>query len=216
VLSALGVQYDIDAAGVERCLNDVGIGFMFAPRFHPAMKFATNPRREIGIRTVFNILGPMTNPARAQAQLLGVFSEELALKMAEVLGLLGCRHALVVHGEDGMDEITLGGVTTVCELKEGAVSRYHIDPDDFGFKRTSIDKLRGGSPVENSDILRCVLHGEKGAYRDITLLNASAALVAADLAKDLKEGVKLAVESIDSFTAMKKLDELRELTQSLA
>ncbi|MFA5375073.1 MAG: anthranilate phosphoribosyltransferase [Dehalococcoidia bacterium] len=215
VLDALGVKYDIDAAGVERCMEEIGIGFMFAPRFHPAMKFAVNPRREIGIRTVFNILGPMTNPARAQSQLLGVFDDKLALIMAEVLGLLGCGHALVVHGEDGMDEITLGGKTTVCELKNGEVSRYHIDPEDFGFKRTSIDKLRGGSPKENGDILRCVLHGEKGAYRDITLLNAAAALVAADLAKDLKEGVKLAAQSIDSYAAMKKLDGLRELTQSL-
>lgn len=216
VLAALGVVYDIDAAGVERCMDEIGIGFMFAPRFHPAMKFAVNPRKEIGIRTVFNILGPMTNPARAQSQLLGVFDDKLVLKMAEVLGILGCGHALVVHGEDGMDEITLGGVTTVCELKEGAVSRYHIEPEDFGFKRIGIDKLRGGSPKENSDILRCVLHGEKGAYRDITLLNAAAALVAADRAKDLKEGVKLATESIDSFAAMKKLDALKELTQSLA
>ena len=215
VLDSLGVKYDIDAAGVERCLNEVGIGFMFAPRFHPAMKYAVNPRREIGIRTVFNILGPMTNPARAQSQLLGVFDDNLALKMAEVLGMLGCGHALVVHGEDGMDEITLGGKTTVCELKRGIVSRYHIDPDDFGFKRTGIDKLRGGSPKENSDILRCVLHGEKGAYRDITLLNAAAALVAADIARDLKEGVKLASEGIDSYAAMKKLDALRELTRIL-
>ena len=215
VLDALGVKYDIDAAGVERCLAEIGIGFMFAPRFHPAMKFAANPRREIGIRTVFNILGPMTNPARAQSQLLGVFDDKLALVMAEVLGLLGCRHALVVHGEDGMDEITLGGKTTVCELKDGVVSRYHIEPEDFGFKRTNIDKLRGGSPKENADILRCVLHDEKGAYRDITLLNAAAALVAADLAKDLKEGVKLAAESLDSYAAMKKLDGLRDLTQSL-
>ena len=215
VLDALGVKYDIDAAGVERCLDEVGIGFMFAPRFHPAMKFAASPRREIGIRTVFNILGPMTNPARAQSQLLGVFDDKLALIMAEVLGLLGCRHALVVHGEDGMDEITLGGKTTVCELKEGVVSRYHIDPEDFGFARISINQLRGGPPKENADILRCVLHGEKGPYRDVTLLNAAAALVAADLVKDLKEGVKLAAESIDSYAAMKKLDGLRELTQSL-
>ena len=216
VLDALGVKFDIDAKGVEACLEKVGIGFMFAPRFHPAMKFAVNPRKEIGIRTVFNILGPMTNPARAQSQLLGVFSDELALTMAEVLGLLGCGHALVVHGEDGMDEITLGGKTTVCELKDGAVARYYIEPEDFGFTRTSIDKLRGGPPKENADILRVVLHGDKGPYRDITLLNAAAALVAADMAKDLKEGVKLAAASIDSYAAMKKLDGLRELTQSLA
>jgi anthranilate phosphoribosyltransferase len=215
VLDALGVKYDIDAAGVERCLDEIGIGFMFAPRFHPAMKFAVNPRKEIGIRTVFNILGPMTNPARAQSQLLGVFDDNLALTMAEVLGLLGCGHALVVHGEDGMDEITLGGKTTVCELKNGKVVRYYIEPDEFGFSRASINQLRGGTPQENADILRRVLGGEKGPYRDITLLNAAAALVAADLAKDLKKGVKLASDSIDSGSAMKKLEGLAKLTQSL-
>jgi anthranilate phosphoribosyltransferase len=215
VLDALGVKYDIDAAGVERCLEEIGIGFMFAPRFHPAMKFAVNPRKEIGVRTVFNILGPMTNPARAQSQLLGVFDDKLALTMAEVLGLLGCGHALVVHGEDGMDEITLGGKTTVCELKNGKVVRYYIEPDEFGFSRASINQLRGGTPQENADILRRVLGGEKGPYRDITLLNAAAALVAADLAKDLKKGVKLASDSIDSGIAMKKLEGLAKLTQSL-
>jgi anthranilate phosphoribosyltransferase len=215
VLDALGVKYDIDAAGVERCMEEIGIGFMFAPRFHPAMKFAVSPRREIGIRTVFNILGPMTNPARAQSQLLGVFDDKLALTMAEVLGLLGCVHALVVHGEDGMDEITLGGKTTVCELKNSKVARYHIEPEEFGFSRASINQLRGGTPAENADILRRVLGGEKGPYRDITLLNAAAALVAADSAKDLKKGVKLAAESIDSGIAMKKLEGLAKLTQSL-
>ena len=215
VLDALGVKYDIDATGVERCLEEIGIGFMFAPRFHPAMKFAVNPRKEIGIRTVFNILGPMTNPARAQSQLLGVFDDKLALTMAEVLGLLGCVHALVVHGEDGMDEITLGGKTTVCELKNNKVARYHIEPEEFGFSRASINQLRGGTPQENADILRRVLGGEKGPYRDITLLNAAAALVAADLAKDLKKGVKLAADSIDSGIAMKKLEGLVKLTQSL-
>jgi anthranilate phosphoribosyltransferase len=215
VLDALGVKYDIDATGVERCLEEIGIGFMFAPRFHPAMKFAVSPRREIGIRTVFNILGPMTNPARAQSQLLGVFDDNLALTMAEVLGLLGCVHALVVHGEDGMDEITLGGKTTVCELKNGKVARYNIEPEEFGFAHTSVNQLRGGTPQENADILSRVLGGEKGPYRDITLLNAAAALVAADSAKDLKKGVKLASDSIDSGTAMKKLEGLAKLTQSL-
>jgi len=215
VLDALGVKFDIDAAEVEHCMEEIGIGFMFAPRFHPAMKYAVSPRREIGIRTVFNILGPMTNPARAQSQLLGVFDDKLALTMAEVLGLLGCEHALVVHGEDGMDEITLGGKTTVCELKNGKVSRYHIEPEEFGFSRASINQLRGGTPQENADILRKVLGGEKGPYRDITLLNTAAALVAANLAKDLKKGIKLAADSIDSGIAMKKLEGLAKLTQSM-
>jgi anthranilate phosphoribosyltransferase len=215
VLDALGVKIDLGAAEVERCLEDIGIGFMFAPTFHPAMKYAAPSRKEIGIRTVFNILGPMTNPAGAQCQLLGVFDEALCMIMAEVLGILGCRHALVVHGEDGLDEITLGGKTTVCELKDEQVSRYYIDPEDFGFARTSVDQLRGGPPQENADILRLVLKGEKGPYRDIVLLNAAAALVTGDVESDLEKGVKLAAEAIDSGRAQEKLDRLVELTNQL-
>ena len=215
VLDALGVKIDIGAPEVERCLEDIGIGFMFAPTFHPAMKYAAPSRKEIGIRTVFNILGPMTNPAGAQAQLLGVFDEALCMTMAEVLGLLGCRHALVVHGEDGLDEITLGGKTTVCELKDDKVSRYYIDPDDFGFARTSVDQLRGGPPQENADILKRVLKGEKSPYRDIVLLNTAAALVAGDVEADLQKGVKLAAEAIDSRRAQEKLERLVELTNQL-
>jgi anthranilate phosphoribosyltransferase len=215
VLDALGVKIDLGAPEVERCLEDIGIGFMFAPTFHPAMKYAAPSRKEIGIRTVFNILGPMTNPAGAQAQLLGVFDEELTMIMADVLGLLGCKHALVVHGEDGLDEITLGGKTTVCELKDGLVSRYYIHPEDFGFARTSVDKLRGGPPQENADILRRVVKGENGPYRDIVLLNAAAALVAGDVESDLQKGVRLAAEAIDSGRAQEKLERLVELTNQL-
>lgn len=215
VLDALGVKIDLGAPEVERCLEEIGIGFMFAPTFHPAMKYAAPSRKEIGIRTVFNILGPMTNPARAQAQLLGVFDESLTMIMAEVLGILGCRHALVVHGEDGLDEITIGGKTTVCELKDDQVSRYYIDPEDFGFARTSVDKLRGGPPQENADILKRVLKGEKAPYRDIVLLNAAAALVAGDVEADLQKGVRLAAEAIDSGRAQEKLDRLVELTNQL-
>ncbi len=215
VLDALGVKIDLGAPEVERCLEDIGIGFMFAPTFHPAMKYASPSRKEIGIRTVFNILGPMTNPAGAQAQLLGVFDEALTMIMAEVLGILGCKHALVVHGEDGLDEITLGGKTTVCELKDGLVSRYYIHPDDFGFARTSVDQLRGGPPQENADILRRVVKGEKGPYRDIVLLNAAAALVAGDVESDLQKGVRLAAEAIDSGRALEKLERLVELTNQL-
>jgi anthranilate phosphoribosyltransferase len=215
VLDALGVKIDLGAPEVERCLEDIGIGFMFAPTFHPAMKYAAPSRKEIGIRTVFNILGPMTNPAGAQAQLLGVFDEELTMIMADVLGLLGCKHALVVHGEDGLDEITLGGKTTVCELKDGLVSRYYIHPDDFGFARTSVDQLRGGPPQENADILRRVVKGENGPYRDIVLLNAAAALVAGDVESDLQKGVRLAAEAIDSGRAQEKLERLVELTNQL-
>jgi anthranilate phosphoribosyltransferase len=188
---------------------------MFAPVFHPAMKYAAPSRREIGIRTVFNILGPMTNPAGAQSQLLGVFEESLVMKMAQVLCLLGCQHALVVHGEDGLDEITLGGKTTVCELKGEEISRYYIDPEDFGFPRTGLSSLRGGPPQENADILRRVLRGEKGPYRDIVLVNAAATLVAGDLAKDLEKGVRLASEAIDSGRAIEKLEGLITLSQQI-
>ena len=215
VLDALGIKIELGAPEVEKCLEYVGIGFMFAPVFHPAMKYAAPARKEIGIRTVFNILGPMTNPAGAQSQLLGVFEESLVMKMAQVLCLLGCQHALVVHGEDGLDEITLGGKTTVCELKGEEISRYYIDPEDFGFPRTGLSSLRGGPPQENADILRRVLRGEKGPYRDIVLVNAAATLVAGDLAKDLEKGVRLASEAIDSGRAMEKLEGLITLSQQI-
>jgi len=193
----------------------VGIGFMFAPVFHPAMKYATVPRREIGIRTVFNILGPLTNPAGAPAQLLGVADGSLTMKMAEVLGLLGCRHALVVHGEDGLDEITLGGQTTVCELMGDEITRYSIDPEEFGFSRVSIASLRGGPPQESAVIIRRVLGGEKGPQRDIVLINAAAALVAGDLAENLEQGVQIAAEAIDSGKALEKLEGLIALSQKI-
>jgi anthranilate phosphoribosyltransferase len=215
VLDALGVKIELGAPAVEQCLEEIGIGFMFAPTFHPAMKYAAPSRKEIGIRTVFNILGPMTNPAGAQAQLLGVFDEELTLKMAEVLSLLGCRHALVVHGEDGLDEVTLGGKTTVCELKAGEISRYQVDPDDFGFPRTELTRLRGGPPQENADILRRVLKKEKGPYRDIVVINAAAALVAGDMADDLGKGTRLAADAIDSGRALDKLEKLISLSRRL-
>jgi anthranilate phosphoribosyltransferase len=188
---------------------------MFAPIFHPAMKYASTPRREIGIRTVFNILGPLTNPAGAQAQMLGVADDSLLMKMAEVLKLLGCHHALVVHGDDGLDEITPGGRTTVCELKEGIIKGYSIDPEELGFPRVSVECLRGGSPQENAKILTRVLNGERGPHRDIVLLNAAAALVAGEKAQTIKDGVALAKEAIDSGRALEKLERLIKLSQSL-
>ena len=215
VLDALGVKIELGAPEVEKCLEDIGIGFMFAPTFHPAMKYAAPSRKEIGIRTVFNILGPMTNPAGAQSQLLGVFEESLTMKMAQVLCLLGCHHALVVHGEDGLDEITLGGKTTVCELKGDEITRCYIDPEDFGFPRTNLSSLRGGPPQENADILRRILQGEKGPYRNIVLVNAAAALVAGDIAKDLEKGVHLAREAIDSGSALDKLNRLIAFSQQI-
>ncbi len=215
VLDALGVKIDLGPEGVEKCLDEVGIGFMFAPIFHPAMKYASPARREIGIRTVFNILGPLTNPAGAESQLLGVADGALTMKMAEVLSLLGCHHALVVHGEDGLDEITLGGQTTVCELKEFEITRYLIDPEEFGFRRVSMSSLRGGPPQESAAIIRRVLAGETGPHRDIVLLNAAAALVAGDGAENLKQGIQIAAQAIDSGKASEKLEKLIALSQRL-
>ena len=216
VLEALGVKLELTAEQVQRCLETVGIGFMFAPAFHPAMKYAAAPRREIGIRTVFNILGPLTNPAGARAQVLGVADGSLVEKLARVLESLGCQHALVVHGEDGLDEITLTGETQVCELKDGAIKSYTISPEDFGLSRAGLDDLRGGTASENAAQLRKILAGASGPQRDIVLMNAAAALVAGDRVETLEQGVALAGEAIDSGKALEKLDQLVELSQSLA
>ena len=159
VLEALGVKIEMSAEQVERCLKDVGIGFMFAPAFHPAMKYAGPPRREIGIRTVFNILGPLTNPAHAQAQVLGVAESSLTEKMAVVLRLLGCHHALVVHGEDGLDEITIAGKTQVRELEGDRIKMYSVSPEDFGFSRASLEEIKGSTPSENAASVRQILAG---------------------------------------------------------
>lgn len=215
VLRALGVNIDAPVEVVERCLTEAGIGFLYAPLLHKAMKHAIGPRREIGIRTVFNILGPLTNPAGAEAQLLGVADGALTMQMAEVLSLLGCHHALVVHGEDGLDEITLGAQTTVCELKEDEITRYLIDPEEFGFRRVSMASLRGGPPQESAAIIRRVLSGETGPHRDIVLLNAAAALVAGGKAENLEQGIQIAAQAIDSGKASEKLEKLIALSQRL-
>lgn len=213
VMEALGVRIDLGAEQVQKCLEAVGIGFMFAPNFHPAMKYAAAPRREIGIRTVFNILGPLTNPAGAKAQVLGVAEGSLTMKMAQVLELLGCHHALVAHGEDGLDEITLGGRTTVCELKEGIIKSYCITPEDLGFQRAGRESLRGGSARENAELLRGILEGAGGPRRDIVLINAAAALVAGDRAENLEQGIQIAKEAIDSGKALEKLERLIKMSQ---
>jgi len=215
VLEALGVRIDLNAEQVQRCLQEVGIGFMFAPIFHPAMKYAAVPRREIGIRTVFNILGPLTNPAGAEAQVLGVADGSLVEKLALVLQGLGCHHALVVHGEDGLDEITVTGKTRVCELKDGAVNSYSISPDDFGLPRSRLDSLKGSTFEENAALLRGVLAGTPGPKRDVVLMNAAAALLAGDKVATLQEGVALAKEVIDGGHALAKLEQLIEFSQSL-
>lgn len=214
VLEALGARIELTPEQVAACIEDVGLGFMFAPAFHPAMKHAAAPRREIGVRTVFNILGPLTNPAGARAQLLGVARPELGAKMAAVLSRLGCEHALVVHGQDGLDEMSLSGPTSVHELREGRIREYEVSPQEMGLAEAPLDAVRGGSAEENADKLRSVLDGDAGPARDIVLLNAAAALVAADLAADLWEGVRLAQSAIDSGAAREKLARFVELTRS--
>lgn len=206
ILEALGAKIDLSPEAVEACIERAGFGFMFAPAFHPAMKFAAGLRREIGVRTVFNILGPLTNPAGAGAQVLGVPDGEVADKMAQVLLRLGAAHALVVHGEDGLDEVSVSGPTMVYTVEDGAVVRSTIKPSDVGLEQHLPGAVLGGSAEENAEALRRVLGGEPGALRDFTLINAAAALVAADIAADLQEGVKLAAQSIDGGAARDKLE----------
>jgi anthranilate phosphoribosyltransferase len=216
VLEALGVRIDLDAEQVQRCLTEIGIGFMFAPQFHPAMKHAAAPRREIGIRTVFNILGPLTNPAGAKAQVLGVADESLVEKLALVLQGLGCHHALVVHGEDGLDEITISGKTLVCELKDVHIESYAVTPEDFGLSRASLDSLKGGNVQENAHLLRGILAGSQGPQHDVVLMNTAAVLLAGDKVKTLQDGVALAKDVIASGHALAKLKQLIEFSQSLS
>jgi anthranilate phosphoribosyltransferase len=216
VLEALDVRLDLTAEQVRRCLEEVGIGFMFAPAFHPAMKYAAAPRREIGIRTVFNIVGPLTNPAGARAQVLGVADSTLLDKLAQVLQNLGCHHALVVHGEDGLDEITVSGITRVCELKDGAITSYSIRPEDFGLDEAASDSLKGGSAEENAALLRRILDGALGPPRDAVVMNTAAALVAGDRVRTLKEGAELAQQLIDGGQAGARLEHLIEFSRGLA
>ena len=215
VLEALGVNISLGPAEVSECLDRVGVGFMFAPLYHPAMKHAAGPRKELGIRTVFNILGPLTNPAGAEAQVLGVPSVELVEKMARVLLMLGSRHCLVVHGDDGVDELSISAPSRVAEVQDGEIRQYTISPEGTGLARASRDELRGGTVAENAARLRGILEGANGGARRVVLLNAAAALVAGDAAKDLREGVAIAAESIDNGSARSRLDELIELSQRL-
>jgi anthranilate phosphoribosyltransferase len=216
VLESLGVKIDLNAEQVQKCLQEAGIGFMFAPAFHPAMKYAAAPRREIGIRTVFNILGPLTNPAGAKAQVVGVASDSLVKKLAQVLQGLGCHHALVVHGSDGLDEITVCGKTRVCELRGSRIDSYAIGPEEIGLSSVGPDSLKGGSIEENAALLRGILGGIRGPHRDVVLMNAAAALLAGDKVKTLKQGVSLAEEAIDSGRALAKLEQLAKFSQSLS
>ncbi|MBI4233447.1 MAG: anthranilate phosphoribosyltransferase [Chloroflexi bacterium] len=212
LLEACGVKIDLGTEGVKRCIQEVGIGFMFAPVFHPAMKYAAGPRREIGIRTVFNILGPLTNPARAQAQVLGVAAAALGDKLAHVLRRLGSQHALVVHGEDGADELTLSGPSRVWEVASGAIRTYAIAPEEVGLPRAPLSALKGGTPQENRNLLERTLQGEPGPVRDVVLLNAAAALLVASAATSLAAGVRRAAEAIDSGAARQKLQALVDVS----
>ncbi|HHL39158.1 MAG TPA: anthranilate phosphoribosyltransferase [Deltaproteobacteria bacterium] len=212
VLRALGVEIEVEVERVEECLREVGIGFLFAPLLHGAMKYAAPVRRELGIRTIFNILGPLTNPAGATCQLIGVYDPLLTDMLAKVLGNLGARCAYVVRGEDGLDEITLTGETRVTELREGSVRTYHIKPEDFGFERCRPEELRGGGPEENAAVIADVLGGAAGPARDVVVLNAAAAIAAGGAARNIADGVAAAEAAIDSGEAMKRLEDLRALT----
>jgi anthranilate phosphoribosyltransferase len=216
VLEALGVKIDLNAEQVQKCIQEIGIGFMFAPVFHPAMKHAAAPRREIGIRTVFNILGPLTNPAGAKSLVLGVASKDLLDKMALVLKNLGCHRAMVVHGEDGLDEITITGKSTVREIRDNCIESYDISPEDFGLLSADRNSLKGGSAGENADLLRKILAGSKGPQRDAVLMNASAALLVGEKVKTLRDGVSLAQDLLDSGQTLIKLEQFIELSQNLS
>ncbi len=212
VLQALGVNIELPPDKVERCLKETGFGFLFAPLFHPAMKYAIGPRREIGVRTIFNVLGPVTNPSATKYQVLGVYDSGLTETIAKVLGNLGARHAFVVHGEDGLDEITITGKTQVSELKDGNVKTYHISPGSFGIRTGRLDDLLGGDAEENAKITLGILNGERGLRRDIVLLNAAAAFIVAGKGTSFIEGIDLAEISIDSGAAIKKLEDLKRFT----
>jgi len=215
VLEALGVQIELSPEAVARCINEVGVGFMFAPAFHPAMRYAGPVRREIGIRTVFNILGPLTNPAGAQTQLLGVAFPELGGIMAEVLGLLGSHHAMIVHGAGGLDEISLSGDTSVWEVRGGQVEEWTLRVEDTGLPKTPIEAIRGGSKEENAATMRRLFQGEQGPVRNMVLLNSAGVLMVGDKTETIRHGVEMSAGIIDSGAALAKLDQMVEVTQRL-
>ncbi len=199
---------------VEQCIAKIGIGFLFAPLLHEAMKYAVQPRRDIGIRTIFNILGPLTNPAMATHQLIGIYSGDLVAVIAQVLKNLGSARAMVVHGLEGLDEISLCGPTKVAELRDGQVKEYTIEPEQFGLKRCRLDELHGGNAAQSALIVRGVLDGKQGPARDVVLLNSGAALYVSGSAATITDGIRLAAESIDSTKARQKLEQLVEMTNA--
>ncbi|SCY90388.1 anthranilate phosphoribosyltransferase [Alkaliphilus peptidifermentans] len=213
VLEGLGAEIYTPPEVVERCIEEVGVGFMFAPMYHSSMKHAMSVRRELGFRTIFNVLGPLTNPAASKRQLLGVFDKNLVLKMAEVLNRLGTKHAMVVHGFDGLDEITLTGNTYVAEVMDGDITEYTIKPEDFGLTPCLPYDIKGGGPEENARIIKGILSGEEGAKADIAKLNAGAAIYVGGGAKSLKEGIEKAKESVKERRALAVLNNFIEKTK---
>lgn len=212
VLAALGVKVDAPKERVEACIEKIGIGFLFAPLLHEAMKYAVQPRRDIGIRTVFNLLGPLTNPAMATHQLIGLYSGDLVATIAQVLKNLGSLRAMVVHGVEGLDEISLCGQTKVAELRDGKVTEYMIEPEQLGLQRCTLEELRGGSAEESAGVVRGVLQGTKGPSRDVVLLNSGAALYVSGKANSIDQGMRLAADSIDTGKAREKLQQLVRMT----
>jgi anthranilate phosphoribosyltransferase len=215
VMEAMGVNIQLSPERAAQCLREVGICFLFAPDLHSSMKQVQKVRRELRLRTMFNLLGPLTNPAHASGQVVGVYALEMVEKLAEVLSMLGLRRVLVVHGLDGLDEITITGPTRVAEARDGIVRTYEVDPEEFGMKRAPLADISGGDAAENAAIIREVLSGKKSPRRDVVVLNAAAALVAAGRADHLAEAIPLAAQSIDSGTAATKLDALAEFTKQV-
>jgi anthranilate phosphoribosyltransferase len=214
VMEALGVNINLPPARLAGCLEEVGIAFLFAPAMHSAMKYVQSARRELRLRTVFNLLGPLTNPAHASAQVVGVYSAALVEKLAEALSMLGLHRALVVHGLDGLDEITIAGPTRIAEVRDGTIRTYEVTPEELGLKRGTLDDISGGDAAANATIIRDVLAGKKSSRKDVVLLNAAAALVAAGKADHLADALPLASKSIDSGAAAEKLQALVEFTNA--
>jgi anthranilate phosphoribosyltransferase len=214
LLEAAGVKLDLNAEQVAKCINEVGVGFMFAPMHHSAMKHAIGPRKEMAVRTIFNVLGPLTNPAGAPNQLLGVFADELVEPLAEVLNKLGSNHVMVVHSEDGMDEISIGAATNVAELKDGKITTYKITPEQFGLNNTNISELAVDSAEESLAVIKKVLNNESGPAKDIVKFNSGAAIYVAGLENSLEAGIQKAEEVIASGAAKAKLDELIRVSSS--
>ncbi|MGD8568570.1 MAG: anthranilate phosphoribosyltransferase [Gammaproteobacteria bacterium] len=215
VLEAAGVNLDLSPEQIAQCIEQVGVGFMFAPKHHGAMKHAIGPRKEMGVRTIFNVLGPLTNPAGAPNQLLGVFSHHWVAPLAEVLGQLGSRHVMVVHAEDGMDEISIGAPTRVAELKGGEVKTYNITPGEFGIDQGDVSALAVDDAAQSLAMIKGVLNNDAGPARDIVLLNAGAAIYTAGLTDNMADGIELAKEKLANGEAAKKLDALVQFTKNL-